>query len=89
MQSIGMPGLPELVIIAFVGLLFLLFLVGVVFAIVYMTKPGRESPDNPNLTACRDCGRMISVHATACPHCGSPRQPMQAGPSDAPGMGGK
>jgi RNA polymerase subunit RPABC4/transcription elongation factor Spt4 len=26
-----------------------------------------------NLTACKDCGRQISVNADSCPHCGCRR----------------
>jgi hypothetical protein len=28
--------------------------------------------DNPNLRPCPDCGRLISVRASHCPHCGGP-----------------
>src|SRR5436309_2654463 len=39
----------------------------------YDTPPEPEAaPFNPNLRACSDCGRQISVHATACPQCGAP-----------------
>jgi hypothetical protein len=37
--------------------------------------PGEETQsatDNPNLHACRDCGKMVSRRATTCPSCGAP-----------------
>ena len=36
-----------------------------------------ETPEpsiNPNLSACVDCGGIVSKRATACPHCGAPIQ---------------
>ena len=31
-----------------------------------------SATDNPNLRACRDCGKMVSRRATSCPSCGAP-----------------
>jgi len=35
--------------------------------------PARDVPKD-SLVPCDDCGRMISVRAAACPHCGAPRK---------------
>jgi hypothetical protein len=64
--------------ISVVGILLILLLAGAilvgialaVFAIV--RAAGSRQPHGPNLQPCPDCGKPVSVRATACPHCGGP-----------------
>jgi len=68
-----MPGPLELIII--LGVLGLLVVVVVVvIAVSVSTKRRSDFPSgsNPNLAPCPDCGRLISIRATTCPHCGGP-----------------
>jgi hypothetical protein len=35
------------------------------------STPAPQSLRNPNLRTCADCGKEVSIHAEACPHCGA------------------
>ncbi len=37
-----------------------------------------SASQNPNLTNCPDCGKTVSIRATACPQCGAPLSPAGA-----------
>ena len=64
------PGILEILII--LGILGAI-VVGVVLLLVTVgRRPGGVDTGNPNLRPCPDCGRLISVRATMCPHCGAP-----------------
>jgi hypothetical protein len=70
MAAVFMPGPFEVIVI--------LGLIGVmaVFLAVMVAALRFRSPsrNNPNLAPCPDCGRLISIRATTCPHCGGPVQ---------------
>ena len=66
MLGMFVPGPIELIIIGVIALI----PVAVVFAVVAASRKG--SSRNPNLGACPDCGRYISIRANTCPHCGGP-----------------
>lgn len=36
----------------------------------YLLAKVVEEEDNPNLGECPDCQKMVSIHASFCPHCG-------------------
>lgn len=36
----------------------------------YLLAKVAEEENNPNLGECPDCQKMVSIHATHCPHCG-------------------
>ena len=74
-MMIGLPGLPELLIIG----LMLLVPVAIVIAVPFAVSVSRRSqpPVNPNLRPCPDCGRLVSLRAVSCPHCGRPLDPLQ------------
>jgi hypothetical protein len=57
---------------------FVLVPVAVVVAIVVaVTRNRTPLENNPNLKPCPDCGRIVSLRATTCPHCGGPLQVQQ------------
>jgi hypothetical protein len=69
MLALGMPGIPELIIIGF----FLLVVVAIIVAVILAVRIGRKpTGQNPNLGTCPDCGNAISIHAKSCPKCGRP-----------------
>jgi len=63
---------------SYMGLLLILVLfcvvVGGVSLVVFFVcrSSGSSQANNPNLAPCPDCGRLISIRATTCPHCGGP-----------------
>lgn len=74
MLAFAAPGLMELIIIGVV----LVIPVAVAVALVVALKLNRKaSGSNPNLKACPDCGRFVSLRATTCPQCGCPLQSEQ------------
>ena len=68
----GMPGIPELLIIGLILVVVVAVLMAIVFSIVILSR--RRPGGNHNLKPCPDCGRLLSLRATACPHCGCPLQ---------------
>ncbi len=74
MLAFLMPGLPELII---VGVFVLVPVAVVVTLVIALTRNRKPSESNPNLRPCLDCGQFVSLHATACPHCGCPLQAQQ------------
>ena len=69
MFAFTMPGVMELLTI--LGMLAVIFVPAMIVLIVVLFA-ARRPKSNPNLIACSDCGRMVSRHADACPHCGRP-----------------
>jgi hypothetical protein len=68
-------GLFEVLIVGIIGLL----TVGVPATIVlWLVMRFARDARNPNLAACPDCGRRISLQARACPHCGAPQHASRA-----------
>ena len=70
MAAMFMPGILELLIIFGVAV----GMIGLVVAVVVVAtrRSGASQANNPNLAPCPDCGRLISIRATTCPHCGGP-----------------
>jgi hypothetical protein len=67
MFSLGI--LELLIILGFFGAM----AVGAILLVASAVRhSGRSQPGNPNLQPCPDCGRLISIRATTCPHCGGP-----------------
>jgi hypothetical protein len=64
------PGILEILII--LGILGAIAVGVVLLVAAVVRRPGGGEPGNPNLRPCPDCGRLISVRATMCPHCGAP-----------------
>lgn len=44
-------------------------------AAIAAAPPVLSAAQNPNLTNCPDCGKTVSIRATACPQCGAPLSP--------------
>ena len=74
MVAFFMPGPMEMMVIAAIALIPIGVVVGL-FVVVTMNR--KPSGNNPNLTPCPDCGRFVSLRATACPQCGCPLQGQQ------------
>lgn len=58
-------------------LLILLLLViavplGIIAGVYAISRRPRDELTNPNLAPCPDCQKLISIHASSCPHCGRP-----------------
>ena len=68
MAAMFMPGPMELIIVLGMIGLMAIFIVVMIAALRF----GSSSRKNPNLAPCPDCGRLISIRATTCPHCGGP-----------------
>jgi len=64
----------ELLIIGVV-LLILLGAVVVPVVLIVLLQRKKQSPPNPNLSPCPDCGWLISRQAISCPQCGRPIKP--------------
>jgi hypothetical protein len=74
MVAFFMPGPVEMIVIGVFVIIPIAVIVGLFVAVTMSRKgPGK----NPNLTPCPDCGRFVSLRATACPQCGCPLQGQQ------------
>jgi hypothetical protein len=71
-KGMEMGSVLGLVIIAALVIVVVTVIVAVVVAAT--RRSGSASSNNPNLTPCPDCGRLVSIRATTCPHCGGPVQ---------------
>lgn len=65
-------GISELVIMGVLGILLLGLPLAIVVAIAILSRRPRDLEPNPNLAPCPDCHKLVSIHASACPHCGRP-----------------
>jgi hypothetical protein len=63
----------HLLVLGVLSLGFVAVVVAVTVIIASGTRPARTQ-SGPNLRPCPDCGRMVSLSATACPQCGRPMQ---------------
>ena len=71
MNGVLLPGPMEVIIV----LAIVAIVVTVVVVVIASTRRSDSaSRNNPNLAPCPDCGRLISIRATSCPHCGGPVQ---------------
>lgn len=70
---VGMFMLGPLELIIVLGMVAVLVTI-VVIVIATTRRVNPPSSGNANLAPCPDCGRMISLRATTCPHCGGPVQ---------------
>jgi hypothetical protein len=69
-------GLWELLIIVLcLGAMALPLIVAVCVIAASRRPAAGTPPSNPNLAPCPDCGRLVSIHAEACPQCGHPFGP--------------
>ena len=74
MLAFFVPGAIEIIII---GVIVLVPIAVIVALVVVRTRSQKPSGSNPNLRPCPDCGRFVSLRATACPQCGCPLQAQQ------------
>ncbi len=68
-RSVNVSILFILLVLAGLGLLVVLV---TVVATLAARRSGNYQGGNPNLCPCPDCGRLISIRASVCPHCGGP-----------------
>ena len=69
----GMPGPMEIIIlVGMLGAVVVAVVVAVSLSAASKKQPGTHQSGNSNLFPCPDCGRLISVRAATCPHCGGP-----------------
>ncbi len=75
MLAFAISGSFELLFILIIGLIVLVpAAVAVVALVIVFSRSRNRSADDPNLTPCPDCGRLVSLRAATCPQCGCPLQ---------------